>query len=472
MDLDGLALDEHRLERLDTQTVERRRAVQEDRVFLDDLLEHIPYGGTCPLDHPLRTLDVLRETLVDEPLHDERLEQLEGHLLGQPALVQPELRADNDDRTARVVHALSEQVLAEPPLLSLEHVAQRLQRTVAGTGDRTTAAAVVEQRVDGLLQHPLLVVDDDLGRLQVEQPLQPVVPVDDAAVQVVQVRRREPPTVELHHWAQVGRDDRNGVEHHPHGRVAALGEVGDHLQSLDRLQPARPLARRDLLAEVVCLLLELEVLEQALDGLGAHAPVEVVPEPLTKRAVHGVVGDELLDRQALEGREHLVEVIGLALRLVDLVLDLREVLMPAIRIDPRDDVRGEVDDPLEVLRGDVEQVTETRGNTLEVPDVGNRGRELDVAHAVAADLRPGDLHAAAFADDSLEADALVLAAVALPVPRRTEDPLAEQAVLLRLQRPVVDRLRLLDLAVGPGPDLICGSQPDPDLVEVVHVKHS
>ena len=37
------------------------------------------------------------------------------------------------------------------------------------------AAAVVEERVDGLLEHPLLVVDDDLGRAQVEQPLQPVV---------------------------------------------------------------------------------------------------------------------------------------------------------------------------------------------------------------------------------------------------------------------------------------------------------
>jgi hypothetical protein len=92
-----------------------------------------------------------------------------------------------------------------------------------------------------------------------------------------------------------------------------------------------------------------------------------------------------------------------------------------------------------------------------------------VAHPVAADLAAGDLHAAALADDSLEADALVLAAVALPVPRRTEDPLAEQAVLLRLQRPVVDGFRLLDLAVRPRPDRIRGRQPDPDLVEVIDV---
>ena len=82
-----------------------------------------------------------------------------------------------------------------------------------------------------------------------------------------------------------------------------------------------------------------------------------------------------------------------------------------------------------------------------------------------------DLHAAALADDALESDPLVLAAVALPVPRGTEDALAEQAVLLRLQRPVVDRLRLLDLTVGPCADLVRGGQADPELIEVVHVQH-
>ena len=209
VDLDGLALHEHRLERLDPQAVERRRAVQHDRVLADDLFEHVPDLRTGALDHALGALDVLRQRLVDQPLHHERLEELERHLLGQAALVQAELRTDHDDRAARVVHALAQQVLAEPALLALQHVAERLQRTVAGARDRAAAPAVVEQRVDGLLQHPLLVVDDDLGRLQVQQPLQPVVPVDHAAVQVVQVRRGEPAAVELHHGAQVRRDDRD-----------------------------------------------------------------------------------------------------------------------------------------------------------------------------------------------------------------------------------------------------------------------
>src|SRR5206468_10749827 len=116
------------------------------------------------------------------------------------------------------------------------------------------------------------------------------------------------------------------------------------------------------------------------------------------------------------------------------------VLLPTVDVDARDDVRGEVDDALEVLRSEIEEVAEPRGNALEVPDVGNRSRELDVTHPVATDLRPGDLDAATLADDALEPDPLVLAAVAFPVPRGTEDALAEQAVLLGLQRAVVDRL--------------------------------
>ena len=92
VDLDRLALDEHRLEGLDAQAVERRRPVQQHRVLLDDLLEHVPDLRAGALDHALRALDVLRERLVDEPLHHERLEQLERHLLGQAALVQPQLR--------------------------------------------------------------------------------------------------------------------------------------------------------------------------------------------------------------------------------------------------------------------------------------------------------------------------------------------------------------------------------------------
>src|SRR5699024_2207532 len=138
------------------------------------------------------------------------------------------------DRTARVVDALSEQVLAEASLLALPHVRDGLQRTVAGPGDGATATAVVEQRVNSLLEHALLVVHDDLGGSEVDQASQAVISAGDAAVQVVEGRRGEAATVELHHGAQVRRDDRDGVQHHA-GGVAATGEEGvDHLESLER----------------------------------------------------------------------------------------------------------------------------------------------------------------------------------------------------------------------------------------------
>jgi hypothetical protein len=92
--------------------------------------------------------------------------------------VQLQVGADHDHRTRRVVDALAEQVLAEAALLALDHVRQRLERPVARTEDRATAATVVEERVHRLLQHPLLVADDDLGGVEVEQLLQTVVAVD------------------------------------------------------------------------------------------------------------------------------------------------------------------------------------------------------------------------------------------------------------------------------------------------------
>ena len=142
-----------------------------------------------PLHHFAGRFDVVGDPVFHQVLHHKRLEQLQRHLLGQAALVHLQLRADDDDRTAGIVHALAQQVLAEAALLALEHIGQALEGTVVGAGDRTAAAAVVDQGVHRLLQHPLLVAHDDVGRAQLQQALEAVVAVDDTAVQVVQVGR-------------------------------------------------------------------------------------------------------------------------------------------------------------------------------------------------------------------------------------------------------------------------------------------
>ena len=93
MDLDGRALDELGHEGLDAQAVERRRPVEEHGMVLDDLLEDIPDLVVDTLHDALGALDVVGEALLHELAHDEGLEELEGHLLGQAALVQLEVGA-------------------------------------------------------------------------------------------------------------------------------------------------------------------------------------------------------------------------------------------------------------------------------------------------------------------------------------------------------------------------------------------
>src|SRR5207302_993813 len=91
------------------------------------------------LDHAFRRLDRRGEAVELELGVDERLEQLERHLLRQAALMQLELGTDDDDRAAGIIDALAEQVLPEAALLALEHVGERLQRPPSsGTSGRSS----------------------------------------------------------------------------------------------------------------------------------------------------------------------------------------------------------------------------------------------------------------------------------------------------------------------------------------------
>ena len=182
----------------------------------------------------------------------------------------------------------------------------------------------------------------------------------------------------------------------------------------------------------------------------------------------GEVGLELLLARLDVGVALLLELADLER---DLVLEGRQVPVTGILVDAGDHVGREVDDLLEVLRREVEQVAQAARHALEVPDVGDRGGELDVTHALTTHLGSRDLDAAALTDDALEAHALVLAAVALPVASRSEDLLAEQAILLGLERAVVDGLGFLTSPWDQVTDVLRGGQADTQVVEVVDVEH-
>jgi hypothetical protein len=435
MQLDRLALDQHRLERLDAQAVQGRRAIEQHRMLANDFVEDIPDLGLLLLNELFGLLHRGRQALGVEPRIDERLEQLERHLLRQAALMQLEFRADHDHRAAGIVDALAEQILPEAALLAFEHIGERLQRPLVGAGDDAATAAVVEQRVDRLLQHPLLVADDDVGRAQLDQPLQAIVAVDDAAIEIVEVGRGETAAVERHQRTQVRRNHRHMGQDHPFRLVAGLDERLDQLEPLGELLRLELGGRfDDLLAQVDRHLLEVEGFEHFADRFGADHGGEAVGAVSVLGLDVIVLGQELtvLERGETRLQHHVVL---------------------------------EIEDALEVLQRHVEQQADARRQRLQEPDVRHGSCKLDMAHALAPHPAERDFDRALLADDALVLHALVLAAQALVVLDRPEDAGAEQAVALGLEGAVVDGLGLFDLAVGPGQNLVGARDRDPDLVE-------
>ncbi len=349
--------------------------------------------------------------------------------------MQLEFGTDHDHRTARIVHALAEQVLTEPALLALEHIGQRLQRTLVGAGDDAATAAVVEQCVNRFLQHALFVAHDDIRRLEFDQALEAIVAVDDAAIEVVQVGRREAAAIQRHERAQFRRDDRDLREDHPFRAVAGIDERFNDLQTLDELlRLFAAVAGGDFGAQIIAQLRQVDGLKQRANGFGADHGGEAVFAVIVLRLVILVLGQELAIFQRRQARfDH--------------------------------DVLFEIQNAFEILQRHIEHQTDAARQRLQEPDMRDRRGQFDMAHALAAHLLHGDFDTALFADDALVLHALVLAAQALVILDRTEDARAEQAVALGLEGTVVDRFRLLDLAVAPAQDLVRAGQRDLDAIE-------
>src|SRR3954447_4967661 len=440
MELDRLALDQHGLERLDAEAVQGRRAIEQHRMLADDLVQDVPDFRLLLFDKFLGLFDRRGQALGVEPCVNERLEQLQRHLLRQAALMQLQLGADHDDRTTRVVDALAEQVLPESTLLAFQHVGERLQRPLVGARDDAPAAAIVEQSIHRLLKHALLVADDDVRRAQLDQPLEAVIAVDDATIEIVQIRGREAAAVEGNEGPQIWRDHRNDGEDHPVGLVAGLQQRLDDLEALHQLFRLQLGGRDcDLLAEVHRDLLKIKLAQNLADRLGADHRRERVLAVFLLSANVLVLGQELT---FLEGRQ--------------------------ARLD--DNVGLEIKDALQLLEGHVEQKTDPARQRLQEPDMRDGSREFDVPHAVAPHARERHLDAALLADDALVLHALVLAAQALVILDGPKDARAEQAVALGLEGAVVDGLRLLDLAVGPGQNLLRARNRDFDLIKALRLR--
>src|SRR5215471_6778962 len=174
-------------------------------------IENIPNFRTFLFHHFLCAFDRCNKSTFFEFVINKGLEQLEGHFFRQSALMQPEFGTNDDDRTARVVDSFSQQVLTEATGFSFEHVAQRLQRATVLPSDRAAPSAVVEQSVNGFLEHALLVTNNHIRRAEFHEPFQAVVPVDDSAIKIVEVGSRKPSAIKGHERAEIWRYDRNNL---------------------------------------------------------------------------------------------------------------------------------------------------------------------------------------------------------------------------------------------------------------------
>ena len=87
MELDCLSLNQDRFEGLDAQTVQRRRPIEQDRVLAGHLIQDVPDFRPLLLHHLLGAFDSGRIAALFQFVVNERLEELQRHVLRQAALM-------------------------------------------------------------------------------------------------------------------------------------------------------------------------------------------------------------------------------------------------------------------------------------------------------------------------------------------------------------------------------------------------
>ena len=358
-----------------------------------------------------------------------------------------ELGAYHDDGTCGVIHALTEEVLAEASLLALKGVREALEGAVALALDRGTLLGVVEETVDGFLKHTFLVAENDFGSLDLDEFLETVVTDYYATVEIVDIGGCEAAAVEGNQRTEIRGNDRNHLHDHPFGTVytLALLEPLDYLEAFEDFGLAllRGL-NQHFLAEFIAELLGVDFLEEIVDSFRTHLGDELVGIGVGKILVSGEFGKH-------------VEV---------LVLCEEFVLGNIAGALAGHDVLLVVDNRFQFLGRNSEHSGYLVGGTLEIPDMRNGNGEGDVTHPLAAYLLFGNLHTAAVAYDAAVANPLVFPAIALVVLSRTEDLLAEETVAFRLVCTVVDGFRLQDLSTTPFYDVFRRCQRDADRLEI------
>ena len=430
MQLDGLAFDEDGFERLNSKTVQGRRPIQHDGVFPDDFIKDIPYLWPFLFHDLFGGLDGDGEPLFPKFPIDEGLEKLQGHPFGKATFVQFQFRPHHDHGTTGIVHPFPKEILAEPALLSPQHIAEGLEGAFVGSHDGAPSFPIVEKGVHRLLQHPLLIPDDDVRGIQLQESLQAVVPIDDPTIEIVQIRGGKPSPIKRNEGTKVGGQYRDHGQNHPLGLVPGTDKrIHDFQAFYNLFLLGLGIGVFEFRSQRLCQGLQVQVLQEFPDRLRANPGAEVPP----------------------------LSVIEIPIPF------LREELPPLQRgiLGIQDYVGFKIEDALQLADGHVKQCPQFARDALQKPDMGHGARQLDMAEAFPANLGLDNLYSALLTDNPAVFHPLILSAITLVILDGSENPGTKEAILFRFEGPIIDRFRFLHLTVRQGLNLFRRSQSDP-----------
>ena len=177
-------------------------------MVFNDFLQRSPDVFVFTLHHLLRILNIVCQLLRNQFAHDKGFEKLQCHIFWHAALIELQIRTDDDNGTTGIVNAFAQKVLAETTGFALQQIGQALQRAIGCAGHCFAATAVINECIHSFLQHTLLVTHDNTRRTDVQESLQTIVAVDYAAIQVIQIRSGKAAALQLYHRTQIRRHHR------------------------------------------------------------------------------------------------------------------------------------------------------------------------------------------------------------------------------------------------------------------------
>src|SRR5581483_5729955 len=319
---------------------------------------------------------------------------------------------------------------------------------------------------------------DHLWCIQLNQLLQAVVAVDDAAVQIIEVTGCKATTRELHHGTQVRRNYAKYANTHARRLNPCTVHTFQQAQTFHKLLLTLALGLFCLGRQIGSQLLKVNLAKQLFQSSTTHTNLYDGTKFVGQVSIITFINERKLLQHAyldLQAFEVLVDLahflgahfsqsldVGVIFLGFLLIADLdgfpgsvvlgfavSQQLVALFGIYILDDIGGKVCHALEVLYRHAQQKAHSGWRAAQEPDVCYRRCQGNVAHALAADNRTCHQLAVLIDGSFARADALIFCVVRIDVLDRSKYTFTEQTVTLRLLGPIVDGLGFGHLTVAP-----------------------